>query len=305
MAQAKITKEDVRRVRDQLKAEGTKPTLDKIRAALGNIGSVTTIQGFKTELDEEEQAEKDSPEALQTFRDVWSMAVHEGRSQREVEVQDLKETIQALSDEVNRSDAEASASQLQAEGAVKKLEETVGTLNGTIDDLCKAREASERYAAKLVEVGEEHAQEVSKLRDQVEVTRADHNRELHQLREQTEKENEQHHEECKGLRQQLTVIGTEHRLEIERLHSQAEKASEQHREEIKELRGQMGNANQQYREEVKELRARLDSEMERANDLRVKLACAEALTERRGDDLTSEEPAESPGPNGRHGSATP
>jgi hypothetical protein len=46
---------DVKRARDQLVAQGRRPSIDAIRAALGDTGSKTTIQKYMRELDTEER----------------------------------------------------------------------------------------------------------------------------------------------------------------------------------------------------------------------------------------------------------
>ena len=54
MARSGLYKSDVQRARDALVAQGTHPSLDAIRIALGNTGSKTTIHRYLRELEEEE-----------------------------------------------------------------------------------------------------------------------------------------------------------------------------------------------------------------------------------------------------------
>ncbi|MDC7690241.1 DNA-binding protein [Vogesella indigofera] len=56
MARSGIYKSEVLRARDNLLAQGRNPSIDAIRAELGNTGSKTTIHRYLKELDEEEGA---------------------------------------------------------------------------------------------------------------------------------------------------------------------------------------------------------------------------------------------------------
>ena len=53
MARTGLYKSDVKRARDSLLAQGTNPSVDAVRVALGNTGSKTTIHKYLKELDEE------------------------------------------------------------------------------------------------------------------------------------------------------------------------------------------------------------------------------------------------------------
>lgn len=145
--------------------EGRKPTIQSIRAALGSQGSLTTIQQFKKELEEEELAAKDSPQALESFRTVWSLGVQEGLSRRDVEVQDLKDTIEALSSDSKKLEGEAIACRFQVSEISQKYEQAVTRLNILTDELAKTREVAERNATKLVEATERYHQQTEALRE--------------------------------------------------------------------------------------------------------------------------------------------
>lgn len=53
MARTGLYKSDVKRARDSLLAQGTNPSVDAVRVALGNTGSKTTIHKYLKELEEE------------------------------------------------------------------------------------------------------------------------------------------------------------------------------------------------------------------------------------------------------------
>jgi hypothetical protein len=86
MSQQKIQKEDVANAIAALKRGGRQVSLPAIRAALGNKGSMTTIQELKKQLDDAEAADQDPPHALIAFRQLWVEAVNLGRGQRDSEI---------------------------------------------------------------------------------------------------------------------------------------------------------------------------------------------------------------------------
>jgi predicted nucleic acid-binding Zn-ribbon protein len=165
MSKPKIELEHVAKAIEDLKRDGKKPTIAAIRAALGDQGSITTIQKFKKELDDAEASAKDSPQALDSFRSIWSAAVQEGRTQRDEEIRDLQETVEALSSEVQKLDGEATACRSAAVEASKKYDDALARLTMLNDELTRAMEASERSATKLLESTEQHHRDVEKLRD--------------------------------------------------------------------------------------------------------------------------------------------
>lgn len=60
MARAGVYFSDVKRARDALIAEGRRPSIDAVRAALGNTGSKTTIHRYLRQIEAEEGGEKPS-----------------------------------------------------------------------------------------------------------------------------------------------------------------------------------------------------------------------------------------------------
>jgi chromosome segregation ATPase len=167
MAKQKIEKADVAKAIEALRAAGKNPTIQAIRAALGDQGSLTTIQQFKKELADEKLNAQDSPQALDSFRAIWASAVAEGRSQRDEEIRDLQETLTALSSEAEKLDGQAMALRAQTDDATRKYQEIAAKETALKDELAKARETAERNATKLVEVLERHQKELGELRVQV------------------------------------------------------------------------------------------------------------------------------------------
>ena len=60
------------------------------------------------------QPESDSPEALKAFREIWALAVEEGRMQQEAVTAELRENLKALAAENERLDGAAMAAQDRA-----------------------------------------------------------------------------------------------------------------------------------------------------------------------------------------------
>jgi len=167
MSHTIVTKENLARVREQLRAAGKKVTVGALRAGLGDQGSMSTIVKFKKELDEDEACSKDSPEALRAFRDCWSMAKQSGISQRDEEVQDLRDTIAALEADAQRFEGEALAAQVHAKELGRKLDEATDRFNGLSEELTRAREVAQCSASKLVTMMEEHTTCQMALREQM------------------------------------------------------------------------------------------------------------------------------------------
>jgi len=88
-----LIKEDVVKVIGDLVGQGKKPTLAALHAALNNRGSMSTLVRLKAEIEAAAQPVTDSPDALKTFRDVWALAVEEGRQQQSAVLAELRESI--------------------------------------------------------------------------------------------------------------------------------------------------------------------------------------------------------------------
>lgn len=92
MARAGIYKSEVKKARDALLAQGRNPSIDAVRAELGNTGSKTTIHRYLRELEEEEGAGFGKKiavsEALQDLVDRLAARLHEEAEERISEVRD-------------------------------------------------------------------------------------------------------------------------------------------------------------------------------------------------------------------------
>jgi chromosome segregation ATPase len=169
-----LSKDDVAKAMSDLAAQGKKPTLAVLHAALSNRGSMSTLVRLKSEIETAAQPATDSPEALKAFREIWALAVEEGRAQQEAVATELRENLKTLAAENERLDGTAVAAQNRAaelEQAVSRAEaelnrvrteqgrEVQQTQAALVQASGKATEALQRLAA----VQAAHADEVASL----------------------------------------------------------------------------------------------------------------------------------------------
>ncbi|HZM02210.1 MAG TPA: hypothetical protein VFC44_04225 [Candidatus Saccharimonadales bacterium] len=98
----------------ELAGQGKKPTLVALHAALNNRGSMSTLVRLKAEIDAAAQPVTDSADGLKIFRDVWALAVDEGRQQQEAVLAEARDSIRALATENERLEGAALAAETHA-----------------------------------------------------------------------------------------------------------------------------------------------------------------------------------------------
>lgn len=186
-----ITKEEVGNVIQQLTTQGKKPTLVTLHAALGNKGSMSTLVRLKAECEAEARSASDSPDALEAFREVWSLARSEGRQEQANAMAELRDNLQSLIAENERLEGIAAAAQKRAtdfEGQKIKAETELGLLRISAErDLSRAaltmRDAGLQAAKALQELADTrgaHATQVTTL--QADLTAAQRNAHEFELR---------------------------------------------------------------------------------------------------------------------------
>lgn len=155
-----ISKEDVAKAIRDLAVQGKKPTLAMLHAALHNRGSMSTLVRLKAEIDAAAQPVTDSPEALKAFREIWALAVEEGRLQQEGVVVELRESIRTLAAENERLDGAATA----AQSRVAELEQAVSHAEAELNRVRNEQEqALGRSQAALVQASAQAAEALQKL----------------------------------------------------------------------------------------------------------------------------------------------
>ena len=169
-----ITKENVSQAVQSLKAVGKKPTIAAIHAALGNRGSLSTVVKLKAEMEADSLAQGDSPEGLKAFRELWALALEEGRKQKEIEAEELRQALDAFAAENEKLDGQVAAATNRIVEVEKQRDGMVAELAKANDQVTVARATGEQNANKLAEaleriakLQEAQAKELADLRQQL------------------------------------------------------------------------------------------------------------------------------------------
>lgn len=161
MARAGISKFQVKKERDALVAQGQHPSIDAVRAALGNTGSRTTIHRFLRELEEEEGTKLgDHPLLSATLKEmVERLSVQlQTEAQEPLEQQEQRHAQQVAGLETRLEDAQRQLATCQAE-----LERTQGLL--AAEQQAKAELSDAHHQAQIR--GQRQEQEIAGLKDQL------------------------------------------------------------------------------------------------------------------------------------------
>lgn len=208
MARAGVYFSDVKRARDALVTDGRHPSIDAVRAALGNTGSKTTIHKYLREIEAEEGGRKASvSEAIQVL--VTQLA-DQLQSEAATEVEVVRARMAELQGAHEHVQA-ALESQLvdlrQAlEGVSRQLESTEQDLAGLKDQLSleqiarhTAQQRSRDLGERLADAERHQASLEEKhrhARDSLEHYRTS-------SKEQREQENRRHEQQVQGLQVEL------------------------------------------------------------------------------------------------------
>ncbi len=198
-----ITKVDVCKAIGDLAGQAKKPTLAAIHAALNNRGSMSTLVRLKAEIDAEAQPVTDSLDGLKAFREVWALAVEEGRQQQEGALVEARESVKALAAENDRLEGVAVAAHNRAaesDIARARAETELMQFRGQVETELKQARTSQAEAAaqaadalhKLAADRAAHANQIALLQDSVAAaTRKAHDLELNLVRAETLVQKEQ------------------------------------------------------------------------------------------------------------------
>ena len=155
-----LSKEEVAKAMRDLGDQGKKPTLALLHAALDHRGSMSTLVRLKAEIEAPAQPVSDSPEALKAFREIWALAVEEGRTQQEAMAAQLRENLKTLAAENERLDGTAIAAQNRA----TEFEQAVSRADGELNRVRTEQEqALSKSQAALVQAGAQAAEALQKL----------------------------------------------------------------------------------------------------------------------------------------------
>lgn len=128
MARGGIYKSEVKRAREQLRAQGRHPSVDAVRIELGNTGSKTTIQRYLREIEEEEG----------------------GRTGGKVVLSDVLQNLTLRLAEQLQEEADQKLVQLQAAHAeeLRAAREAGAALQDELQSVAKALEGAQRDVAE-------------------------------------------------------------------------------------------------------------------------------------------------------------
>jgi hypothetical protein len=182
-----LTQSDVAKAISDLVAQGKKPTMAAIHAAVGGKGSMSTLHRIKADIDAMAQTQPatDSPEAQQAFRTVWNLAVDQGRKQNEAIIAELRDNIRALAVENERQEGDATLWQNRAVELEKSQARAEADRQAAQSALCEASAQSARALQQLADAQADHASQTSKLQANLdEALRKAHGLELELVRSQ-------------------------------------------------------------------------------------------------------------------------
>jgi len=163
-----ISKEEVAKAISDLAIQGKKTTLAMLHAALNHRGSMSTLVRLKAEIDAAAQPESDAPEALKAFREIWALAVEEGRIQQEAVTAELRENLKALASENERLDGTAMATQDRA----TELEQAASRAGAELNRIRTEQERELNQAqAALVQASAQTTEALQRL-SEVQATRS-------------------------------------------------------------------------------------------------------------------------------------
>lgn len=156
-----ITIDEVRSAVLALKSAGRKVTLASIHAQLGHRGSMTTLVKLKAQIDApEEQSGSDSPEALEAFREVWALAMEQGRCEGRERLAAAQDAQDALSGEVSRLEAQAIDLQKALADAAAQKDSLLAIIQQEREMRDKAQSERDRLARDLYALKEQREKPV-------------------------------------------------------------------------------------------------------------------------------------------------
>ncbi|ODU31335.1 MAG: hypothetical protein ABS97_20190 [Lysobacteraceae bacterium SCN 69-320] len=303
MARPGVYKTDVAKARDRLVAEGKNPSIDAVRAALGNTGSRTTIHRYLREIEAEESGampNKDRPAVSDVLQDM---------------VAKLAERLNAEADERIAQIQEAAAATIQERDAliearnkeIQVLSETVRGLElrlrneqaghaesqGTLQAARVAiAQLEERLSGAATRSAEQEAR-IGSLEDKHRQAREALEHFRTSAKEQRDQEHRRHEHQVQGLQVEIRTLQdglTAKNAELLQLNREGARLSEQVTSlgsEVRDLKSTLRQRDQKI--------AELDAVTREVLDLRKRVAVeaeARQLAEERVSGLQKEVQAE-------------
>jgi chromosome segregation ATPase len=259
MARGGIYKSEVVRARGKLLAQGITPTIDVIRAELGNTGSKTTIHRYLKEIEEEESAiggkKVSVSDTIQNMVDTLAARLHEEAEAKITEAAEKNKVILA------QKDAELASKVQEIEslnGELKSIQTTLAEEAARLKETTASLRAEALERARL-------QQQVTDLQERLAEEAA--------LRKSLDEKHQQARDALEHFRQAAK--------------EQREHEQRQHEQQVQYLQSEVKNLNQNMSKKMQEIMSankengRLTSELSRVegalHEIRAKLAQAKTI----------------------------
>ncbi|MDB5747966.1 MAG: hypothetical protein JWP72_2814 [Massilia sp.] len=208
MARAGVYFSDVKRARDALVSAGRHPSIDAVRAALGNTGSKTTIHKYLREIEAEEGGQKASvSEAIQAL--VIQLA-DQLRGEAATEVEVVRARMAELQGAHEHAQAALESQLVDARQALESVSRQLATIEedlaGLKDQLSleqSARHTAEQRSRDLGERLADAERHQASLEEKHRHARDSLEHYRTSSKEQREQENRRHEQQVQGLQAEL------------------------------------------------------------------------------------------------------
>lgn len=216
MARSGVYKSDVMKARDSLLSQGKNPSIDAVRAELGNTGSKTTIHRYLRELEQEEGLNVGKTaavsEAVQDLVDRLAARLHEEANTR----------IQATEEECNKALAQRDETIARQTLEITELNAQLQRTELAFHAERREHEASRQALLDTTVLAKQLEQQVSGLNERVAE---------HELHRQSLEEKHQHARE-----------GLEHYRQS--VKDQRDQEQRRHEQQVQQLQAELRNQNQ-------------------------------------------------------------
>ena len=303
MARAGVYKTEVAKARNRLLAEGKNPSIDAVRAALGNTGSRTTIHRYLREIEAEESGampNKDRPAVSDVLQDMVAKLAERLNAEADERIAQIQEAAAAS---IQERDAliEARNKEIQAlSETVRGLElrlrneqaghaESQGTLQAARVAIAQLEERLSGAAARSAE----QEARIGSLEDKHRQVREALEHFRTSAKEQRDQEHRRHEHQVQGLQVEIRTLQdslTAKNAELLQLNREGARLSEQVTSlgsEVRDLKSTLRQRDQKI--------AELDALTREVLDLRKRVAVeaeARQLAEERASGLQKEVQAE-------------
>ena len=136
-----VTREEVLQVRQALLSQGKSASYARIRAALGDRGSMSTIGRYVNEIEAEEKVSSDSPSAKEALGNLWQQARAAVLKEFEEKLAGAEERNAELLESLTAQEAKNDALEKELSASRQREQEGTDALRKALADLDVARAA--------------------------------------------------------------------------------------------------------------------------------------------------------------------